>query len=185
MRPASDRRVPEPPSSVSRSGRSATRASSLRDSRSLRRTAAVRCAEVRSASRPADHSESGWSDDVSADVERTPDATSSSENLTQTFRSRRPRIPRWVKALIGGMGLEFAARLEPPGCPIPVKDRGGVTYRFHERCVTAPHPRRHVEGTARRAVDPRSAGPDAMTSARCCPVCSEGAYRLQFVGSRH
>jgi hypothetical protein len=29
---------------------------------------------------------------VSADVERTPDATSSSENLTQTSRSRRPKI---------------------------------------------------------------------------------------------
>ena len=34
---------------------------------------------------------------MSADVERTPDATSSSQNLTQTFRSRRPRIPRnWI-----------------------------------------------------------------------------------------
>jgi hypothetical protein len=51
--------------------------------RPVRPTAAVRCAKVRSASRPADHSESGWSDNVSADVERTPDSTSSSENLTQ------------------------------------------------------------------------------------------------------
>ena len=73
--------------------RSAIRANSTRDPRSVRPTAAVRCAEVRSMSRPAGHSESGWSDDVSADVERTPDSTSSSENLTQTFRSRRPRSP--------------------------------------------------------------------------------------------
>jgi aldose 1-epimerase len=94
VRPASDRRVPEPPSSASRSRRSAIRANSLRDPRSVRPTAAVRCAEVQSASRPAGHSKRGWSDNVSADVERTPDATSSSENLTQTFRSRRPRIPR-------------------------------------------------------------------------------------------
>jgi MerR, DNA binding len=56
--------------------RSAIRASSIRDPRSVRPTAAVRCAEVRSASRPAGHSESGWSDEVSADVERTPDTTS-------------------------------------------------------------------------------------------------------------
>ena len=61
--------------------------------RSVIPTAAVRCAKVQSASRPAGHSESGWSDNVSADVERTPDATSSTENLTQTFSSRRPRIP--------------------------------------------------------------------------------------------
>jgi hypothetical protein len=31
---------------------------------------------------------------VSADVERTPDSTSSTENLTQTFRSQRPKIAR-------------------------------------------------------------------------------------------
>jgi hypothetical protein len=80
-------------SSASRSGRSAIRASSLRDPRSARPTAAVRCAKVRPASRPAGHSESGWSDNVSANVERTADSTSSSENLTQTSRSRRPRIP--------------------------------------------------------------------------------------------
>lgn len=43
---------------------------------------------------PTGHSESGWSDNVCADVERKPDSTSSSENLTQTFRSQRPRIPR-------------------------------------------------------------------------------------------
>jgi hypothetical protein len=83
-----------PSSSASRSERSAIRASSLRNPRSVRPTAAVRCAKVRSASRPAGHSERGWSDNKSADVERTPDATSSSENLTQTFRSRRPRIDR-------------------------------------------------------------------------------------------
>jgi hypothetical protein len=82
----------EQSSSASRSGRSAIRANSLRDPRSVRPTAAVPCAEVRSASRPAGHSESSWSDNVSVDVERTPDSTSSSENLTQTFRSRRPRI---------------------------------------------------------------------------------------------
>jgi hypothetical protein len=41
--------------------------------------------------RPAGHPESGWSDKVSADVERTPDSTSSSKNLTQTFRSQRPK----------------------------------------------------------------------------------------------
>jgi hypothetical protein len=84
---------PRPPSSASRSGRSAIRASSLRDPRSLRPTAAVRCAEVRSASRPAGHSESGWSDDVSADVERTPDSTSSSQNLPHLFSSQPPRKP--------------------------------------------------------------------------------------------
>jgi hypothetical protein len=78
----------------SRSGQSAIRANSIKDPRSVRPTAAVRCAEVRSASRPAGHSESGWSDNVSADVERTPDATSSSENLTQTSRTRRPKIAR-------------------------------------------------------------------------------------------
>jgi hypothetical protein len=63
------------------------RANSLKDPRSVRPTAAVRCAKVRSASQSAGHSESGWSDNVSADVERTPDSTPSSENLTQTSRS--------------------------------------------------------------------------------------------------
>jgi hypothetical protein len=93
-----------PSSSGSRSGRSAIRANSLRDPRSVRPTAAVRCAEVRSASRPAGHAERGWSDNVSADVERTPDATSSSQNLTQTFRSRRPRIPSLNADNLGWFG---------------------------------------------------------------------------------
>ena len=84
----------EPWSSASRSGRSAIRANSLRDPRSVRPTAAVRCAKVRSASRPAGHSESGWSDKVSADVERTTDSTSSSENLSQRPISRAPRRSR-------------------------------------------------------------------------------------------
>ncbi len=57
-----------------------------RNLRSVRPTAAVRCAKVR----PAGHSESGWSDDASADVERTADSTSSSENLTPTFRGSDP-----------------------------------------------------------------------------------------------
>jgi hypothetical protein len=35
--------------------------------------------------------QSGWSDNVSADVERTPDSTSSSENLSQRPISRAPR----------------------------------------------------------------------------------------------
>jgi hypothetical protein len=99
----SDRRVPKPPSSASHSGRSATRASSLKDPRSVRPTAAVRCAEVRSASRPAGHSESGWSDDVSADVERTPDSTSSSQNLPHVFGSQPPRSPatKEPKSVVG------------------------------------------------------------------------------------
>jgi len=134
---ASDRRGPEPSSSASRSGRSAIRADSLRDPRSVRPTAAVRCAKVQSASRSAGHSESGWSDNVSADVERTPDPTSSSENLTQTFRSRRPRIPSI------GREHHFATSRLPKGSSI----RPGTAPALSEnrntpRCIGCDSPNR-------------------------------------------
>jgi hypothetical protein len=94
------------------------------------RPAAVRCAKARSASRPAGHSESGWSDNVSADVERTPDATSSSQNLTQTFRSRRPRIPTPL----------------PRRRSEPVAPDGAVPGRGHMSGLQASNPRWPTRG---------------------------------------
>ena len=75
----------------SRSGRSAIRARSGRDPRSVRPTAAVRCAKVRSASRPAGHSESGWSDKVSADVERTRVTLTPGRDFGKVTNSQPPR----------------------------------------------------------------------------------------------
>jgi hypothetical protein len=140
--------------------RSAIRASPLRDPRSVRPTAAVRCAKVRPASRPAGHSESGWSDNVSADVERTPDSTSSSENLTQTFRTQRPRKPRRRPD-----GRWPGCRPQSVPAPQGTDTNGSAPETVADTCGRMPPAR-----PPRRAVTPKTAEVDTQSNL-CSTAC--------------
>jgi hypothetical protein len=201
VRPASDRRGPNHRHRQPQR-RSAIRACSLRDPRPVRPTAAVRCAEVRSASRPAGHSESGWSDKVSADVERTPDSTSPSQNLPHLFSSQPPRSSSWSWPMItatperwsqsppeqgdqAGGGQGQAAGEQAP-VPSALDGVAAVGVRASQGCHpwTPNHFRRHAEvgafgadGTACTAVtfvteSPRSVHPQEGAS---CPTFSPAA----------
>jgi hypothetical protein len=159
----------------SRSGRSAIRAKSTKDPRSVRPTAAVRCAKVRSASRPAGHSESGWSDKVSVDVERTRVTLTPGRDFGKATNSQPPRSARRGRSASGDLQRKNHARERSSWVdrfPISIPDLGSKLIAVRYR-PSAPEPRSPNPGrrAARRAPLPGSTTSPA--SRRTLPGATE------------